>query len=109
MTAYQRSFSRPSCTDDPEYDPRTLHIPKSASNSFTPFEHQFWDIKRNRELGLFSSALVMPWLKQSVLADMDTVLFFQKGKFFELYEQDADIGSQVFDLKVGASAGIPHH
>lgn len=51
----------------------------------------------------------MPWLKQSVLADMDTVLFFQKGKFFELYEQDADIGSQVFDLKVGASAGIPHH
>jgi DNA mismatch repair protein MSH6 len=39
-----------------------------------------------------------------MLADMDTVLFFQKGKFFELYEQDADIGSQVFDLKVRVSA-----
>lgn len=48
---------------------------------------------------------------------MDTVLFFQKGKFFgtfaqtdsipqllkcmtELYETDADLGHQLFDLKV---------
>ena len=31
---------------------------------------------------------------------MDTVLFFQKGKFFELYEQDARLGHQIFDLKL---------
>ena len=30
----------------------------------------------------------------------DTVLFFQKGKFFELYENDATIGHQQFDLKM---------
>ena len=30
------------------WDPRTLHIPTSAYNKFTPFEKQFWDIKRNR-------------------------------------------------------------
>ncbi|KAG8891562.1 DNA mismatch repair protein msh6, partial [Tulasnella sp. 417] len=47
--------------------------------SFTPFEKQFWEIKRNY------------W---------DTVLFFQKGKFYELYENDAQIGHQLFDLKL---------
>ncbi|KAK4692962.1 hypothetical protein P7C70_g9024, partial [Phenoliferia sp. Uapishka_3] len=50
------------------YDPRTLFIPKKAWGSFTPFETQFWEIKQNH---------------------YDTVLFFQKGKFFELYEEDA--------------------
>ncbi|CAE6470269.1 unnamed protein product [Rhizoctonia solani] len=60
-------------------DPRTLFIPKSAWNSFTPFEKQFWEIKQNH---------------------YDTVLFFQKGKFFELYENDAQIGHSEFDLKL---------
>ncbi|KJA23091.1 hypothetical protein HYPSUDRAFT_40213 [Hypholoma sublateritium FD-334 SS-4] len=64
---------------DPNYDPRTLWIPKSAWASFTPFEKQFWEIKQNH---------------------YDTVLFFQKGKFFELYEDDARIGHQEFDLKL---------
>ncbi|KAF8518415.1 DNA mismatch repair protein Msh6 [Hysterangium stoloniferum] len=62
--------------DDPNYDPRTLFIPKSAWNSFTPFEKQ---IKQNH---------------------YDTILFFQKGKFLELYEDDARIGHRVFDLKL---------
>jgi DNA mismatch repair protein MSH6 len=30
----------------------------------------------------------------------DTVVFFKKGKFFELYENDATIGHQHFDLKL---------
>ncbi|CAG8546606.1 8518_t:CDS:10 [Diversispora eburnea] len=29
----------------PNYDPRTLNIPKSAWDKFTPFEKQFWEIK----------------------------------------------------------------
>ena len=45
------------------YDPRTLYIPKSAWAQFTPFEQQFWEIKQYH---------------------FDVVLFFQKGKFFEL-------------------------
>ncbi|GAA6027763.1 hypothetical protein JCM8097_008022 [Rhodosporidiobolus ruineniae] len=64
---------------DPGYDPRTLKIPKSAWASFTPFEYQFWEIKQHH---------------------YDTVLFFQKGKFFELYEEDAAIGHREFDLKL---------
>ncbi|KAJ8324765.1 DNA mismatch repair protein msh6 [Batrachochytrium dendrobatidis] len=64
--------------DDPNYDPRTLYIPPSAWANFTPFEKQFWEIKA---------------------AHWDTVVFFKKGKFYELYEKDADIGHQKFDLK----------
>ncbi|KAF8741677.1 DNA mismatch repair, partial [Rhizoctonia solani] len=60
-------------------DPRTLWIPKGAWSSFTPFEKQFWEIKQNH---------------------FDTVLFFQKGKFYELYENDAQIGHSEFDLKL---------
>ncbi|KAI0761142.1 DNA mismatch repair protein Msh6 [Irpex lacteus] len=63
----------------PGYDPRTLYIPKKAWLTFTPFEKQFWEIKQNH---------------------YDTVLFFQKGKFLELYEEDARIGHQEFDLKL---------
>ncbi|KAL1412081.1 DNA mismatch repair protein msh6 [Vanrija albida] len=65
--------------DHPDYDPRTIHIPRSAWDQFTPFEKQFWEIKQNH---------------------YDTVLFFQKGKFYELYENDAAIGHQEFDLKL---------
>ncbi|KAG9048858.1 DNA mismatch repair protein msh6 [Tulasnella sp. UAMH 9824] len=64
---------------EPGYNPRTLYVPHSAWKNFTPFEKQFWEIKRNY------------W---------DTVLFFQKGKFYELYENDAQIGHQLFDLKL---------
>ncbi|THV02566.1 DNA mismatch repair protein Msh6 [Dendrothele bispora CBS 962.96] len=64
---------------DPKYDPRTLYIPPRAWKEFTPFEKQFWEIKQNH---------------------YDTILFFQKGKFFELYEDDARIGHQQFDLKL---------
>ncbi|CAG8540503.1 7230_t:CDS:10, partial [Cetraspora pellucida] len=63
----------------PEYDSRTLLIPRSAWNKFTPFEKQFWEIKSKH------------W---------DTVVFFKKGKFYELYERDADIGHKEFDLKL---------
>lgn len=64
---------------DPDYDPRTLYIPSSAWRLFTPFEQQYWEIKCKH------------WEK---------VVFFKKGKFYELYEKDADIGHQEFDLKM---------
>lgn len=64
---------------DENYDSRTLYIPQSAWKQFTAFERQYWEVKQNL------------W---------DTILFFQKGKFFELYENDATIGHQQFDLKM---------
>jgi DNA mismatch repair protein MSH6 len=43
---------------DEAYDPATLFIPQSAYIKFTPFEKQFWDIKKK---------------------NFDTVIFFKKG------------------------------
>ncbi|KAL1839583.1 hypothetical protein VTJ49DRAFT_1326 [Mycothermus thermophilus] len=63
----------------PDYDPTTLYIPPLAERNFSPFEKQYWDIKKKL------------W---------DTVVFFKKGKFYELYENDATIGHQLFDLKL---------
>ncbi|OLL23672.1 DNA mismatch repair protein msh6, partial [Neolecta irregularis DAH-3] len=63
----------------PDYDPRTLYIPPKAWNEFTPFEKQFWEIKSQH---------------------FNTIVFFKKGKFYELYEDDATIGHQLFDLKL---------
>ena len=59
------------------YDARTLYIPPSAWSKFTPFEKQFWEIKCKH------------W---------DMVVFFKKGKFYELYEKDADIGHQIVSI-----------
>ncbi|GME33871.1 DNA mismatch repair protein msh6 [Neofusicoccum parvum] len=63
----------------PDYDPRTLYIPPGAWNKFSPFEKQYWEIKSKF------------W---------DTIVFFKKGKFYELYENDATVGHQLFDLKL---------
>ncbi|CAM6032008.1 unnamed protein product, partial [Sphagnum compactum] len=57
----------------------------------TPFEKQYWEIKKD----LF-----------------DTIVFFKKGKFYEVYEGDADIASKQFDLKLTdrvnmRMAGVP--
>jgi len=63
----------------PDYDPRTLYIPPMAWAKFSPFEKQYWEIKQKF------------W---------DTIVFFKKGKFYELYENDATVGHQLFDLKL---------
>ncbi|CAN9296099.1 unnamed protein product [Alternaria alternata] len=52
---------------------------RGAWGKFSAFETQYWEIKSK-------------W--------WDTVVFFKKGKFYELYEKDASIGHQLFDLKL---------
>ena len=64
--------------DHPDYDPRTLYIPQYAWNKFSPFEKQYWEIKAKN------------W---------DTVVFFRKGKFYELFENDACKSTTPFPLK----------
>jgi DNA mismatch repair protein MSH6 len=73
------------------YDRSTLHIPPREFEKLTPFEKQYWGIKREH---------------------FDKVLFFKKGKFYELYENDADIGCQSLALKLTERvnmrmAGVP--
>lgn len=63
----------------PDYDHRTLFIPDASLRELSAFEQQYWGIKRKF---------------------MDTIVFFKKGKFYELYENDATIGHQLFDLKL---------
>ncbi|KAI0466260.1 DNA mismatch repair protein msh6 [Xylaria cf. heliscus] len=65
--------------DHPDYDPSTVYVPPMAWNQFSAFEKQYWEIKQKL------------WT---------TVVFFKKGKFYELYENDATIGHQLFDLKL---------
>lgn len=71
--------------DDPNYDKTTLYIPpgeltdkgRGAKRGLTPFQRQFWAIKK---------------------ANYDVIIFFKKGKFYELYDIDADIGHQQLGL-----------
>ncbi|KAG6876423.1 hypothetical protein C0993_003233 [Termitomyces sp. T159_Od127] len=63
---------------------------------FTPFEKQFWEVSIRLYLDT-SLKLATGKIKQN---HYDTILFFQKGKFLELYEDDARIGHQEFDLKL---------
>ncbi|TBU06836.1 DNA mismatch repair protein MutS, partial [Hamiltosporidium magnivora] len=64
---------------EPGYDPSTLYIPEVYFKKFTPFEKQYWNIKKEY---------------------FDTIVCFKKGKFYELYENDAEIGAKYFDLKI---------
>lgn len=70
----------------PDYDKGTLYVPNSAfemqgkgakSGALSPFQKQFWAIKKD---------------------NYDVVIFFKKGKFYELYDVDADIGHQQLGL-----------
>lgn len=60
--------------EDIDFDPRTLYIPDEALDGMTKFVSQFWSIKRN---------------------NFDMVLFVRVGSFYELYDEDADVGLKI--------------
>jgi DNA mismatch repair protein MSH6 len=51
----------------------------------TAFERQYWEIKKKV---------------------FDSVVFFNKGMFFELFELDADVGSKELGLRMTERAGM---
>eukprot|EP00741_Cyanophora_paradoxa_P001422 tig00000489_g1375.t1 len=61
------------------YDASTLRVPADKFAKLSDFEKQYWTIKKDN------------W---------DKVVFFKKGKFYELYEKDADVGHRELDLKL---------
>jgi DNA mismatch repair protein MSH6 len=76
---------------DPAYDPTTLRIPATAWADMTEFERSFWAVKRKH---------------------FDCVIFFRKGKFYELFEADAELGVRELGLKISQRgnmrlAGVP--
>ena len=77
--AFQRKPS------DPNYDPTTLYISNAEEAKLTPFERQYWNIKKR---------------------NFDTVLFFKKGKFYELFETDSDIGQKHLGLRMSSRVNM---
>ncbi|XP_027173583.1 DNA mismatch repair protein MSH7 [Coffea eugenioides] len=67
---------------DPLYDQRTLLIPPDALRKMSASQKQYWEVKCQY---------------------MDVVLFFKVGKFYELYELDAEIGHKELDWKMTLS------
>ena len=61
----------------PDYNPRTLRVPDKVLKEATPAMAQWWKLKAD---------------------NMDTVLFFKVGKFYELFHMDADVGMKELDL-----------
>ena len=84
LTKGPRKDANKNPLDHPDFDPRTIYIPQSAWDSFTEFEKQYWNIKKNL---------------------MDCIVFFKKGKFYELYENDALLANHMFDLKLAGNGG----
>uniref|UniRef100_A0A1D1YCK8 DNA mismatch repair protein Msh6-2 n=1 Tax=Anthurium amnicola TaxID=1678845 RepID=A0A1D1YCK8_9ARAE len=64
---------------DPLYDRRTLYIPPDALAKMSASQKQYWSVKCQY---------------------LDVVLFFKVGKFYELYELDAEIGQKELDWKM---------
>ncbi|PKA63420.1 DNA mismatch repair protein MSH7 [Apostasia shenzhenica] len=67
------------CPTDPLYDNRTLYIPSNSLKKMSASQKQYWNVKCQY---------------------MDVVLFFKVGKFYELYELDAEIGHKELDWKM---------
>ncbi|KRH93991.1 Mismatch repair ATPase MSH6 [Pseudoloma neurophilia] len=63
----------------PDYDPTTLFISDHDFSLLTPFERQYWAIKKEY---------------------FNVICCFKKGKFYELFEQDALIANRLFNLRL---------
>ncbi|KAK7380013.1 hypothetical protein VNO78_32344 [Psophocarpus tetragonolobus] len=68
--------------NNPSFDRTTLYIPPEVLHKMSASQKQYWSVKCKY---------------------MDVVLFFKVGKFYELYEMDADIGHKELDWKITLS------
>jgi len=70
----------------PEYDERTCQVPPARLEKMSKSQQQYWQTKARYR---------------------DVILFFKVGKFYELYEDDAEIGAD--ELQVGwVGTGASH-
>lgn len=63
--------------DHPDYDEKTLYVPERFLDDQTPALRQWWMLKQK---------------------NMDAILFFKMGKFYELFNEDAVIGVNNLDI-----------
>lgn len=71
---------------DADFDPRTLRIGRREWEGMTNFERQYFEIKQY---------------------NMDTILMFQKGKFYEMFLEDAYTVHRELDLKLTDRGRMP--
>ncbi|CCW60057.1 unnamed protein product [Phytomonas sp. EM1] len=64
---------------DPARPPSTIVIPLKDLDAMGNMERQYWEIKANH---------------------YNVLIFFKKGKFYELYDHDATVASREFGLKM---------
>ena len=62
---------------EPGYDSNSIQISESYFKQMTPAEGQYWRMKKD---------------------NMDTIFFFKMGKFYELFDDDADVGARELQL-----------
>lgn len=72
-----RDMNKRGC-DHPDYDATTLFLPNDFTSKLTPGMKQWWTMKAN--------------------GNMDTILFFKVGKFYELYHMDAVVAINELGL-----------
>ena len=72
---------------EPGYDPSTLWVPESAYKHFTPAERQYWDHKK---------------------VNADLTLFFKVGKFYEMFDEDAEVGVRELSVTQTDSSNKPN-
>ncbi|PWA96876.1 MUTS-like protein (chloroplast) [Artemisia annua] len=76
--AKERRDANKRSPEDENYDPRTLYLPPTFLKSLSGGQRQWWEFKSKH---------------------MDKVLFFKMGKFYELFEMDAHVGTKELDLQ----------
>eukprot|EP00884_Botryococcus_braunii_P000476 jgi/Botrbrau1/10429/Bobra.0133s0036.1 len=69
-----------------DYDPRTVAVPSDVFKHLSDSQKQYWDVKKKYR---------------------DVILFFKVGKFYELYEDDAQIGHETLGWKMTIT-GVGH-
>ncbi|CAI7901155.1 unnamed protein product, partial [Closterium sp. NIES-54] len=67
---------------EPGYDSRSVTVPRAIFDKLSASQKQYWGTKSRY---------------------MDTILFFKVGKFYELYEVDAEVGHKELDWKLTVS------
>ncbi|CAA7397194.1 unnamed protein product [Spirodela intermedia] len=65
--------------NDPQYDKKTLYMPPGELAKMSASQKQYWNVKCRY---------------------MDVILFFKVGKFYELYELDAEVGHKELDWRI---------
>lgn len=76
--------------DHPDYDPKTLLVPKSFLDKLTPVRYLLNLTVILRIISLVFQTARQWW--EFKYQNFDCVLFFKVGTFYELYHMDADIG-----------------